>query len=134
MIGGEGEGIERFTSILKNASVTGLARREIFVDASAQSKTYKDDSGTEQTLTDAEYDVQLKALGNQELAKYAITETFNGAIDLTNGSFRYGTDFFLGDVVTVQDIEIGLYINPRILEITEVQDEKGYQINAKYGK
>ena len=134
LIGGEGEGIERFTSILKNASVTGLARREIFVDASAQSKTYKDDSGTEQTLTDAEYDVQLKALGNQELAKYAITETFNGAIDLTNGSFRYGTDFFLGDVVTVQDIEIGLYINPRILEITEVQDEKGYQINAKYGK
>lgn len=134
LIGGEGEGIQRFTSILKSASVTGLARREIFVDASAQSKTYEDDSGIEQTLTDAEYDMQLKTLGKQELAKYTITETFDGTIDLTNGSFRYGTNFFLGDVVTVQDNEIGLYINPRILEITEVQDESGYQISAKYGK
>ena len=57
-----------------------------------------------------------------------------GDIDLTNGSFAYGIDFGLGDIVTVQDVEIGLYINPRILEITEVQDEEGYQISAKYGK
>ena len=134
IIGGEGEGTARFTSILKSASITGLARREIFVNASSHSKTYKDESGNEQTFTDAEYDAQLKTLGRQDIAEYAITETFDGEIDLTNGSFRYGRDFFLGDVVTIQDVEIGLYINPRILEITEVQDENGYQINATYGK
>ena len=134
IIGGEGEGTSRFTSILKSASITGLARREMFVNASGHSKTYKDESGKEQTFTDAEYDAQLKSLGRQDLAEYAITETFDGEIDLTNGSFRYGRDFFLGDIVTVLDVEIGLYINPRILEITEVQDENGYQINAAYGK
>lgn len=133
LIGGEGEGTARFCSILKNNAVTGLARREIFVDASRHSKKYKDEDEVEQTFTDAEYDAQLKTVGMQELAEMEIVETFNGEIDVTNGSFLYGRDFFLGDIVTVQDVEIGLYINPRIIEITEVQDEDGYQVNAVYG-
>lgn len=134
LVGGEGEGEARFHSIVKNADVTGLARREIFVDASSHSKSYTDEEGNTQTITDAEYDSQLKANGRQEVAKHTIVETFNGSIDLTNSSFVFGRDFFLGDIVTVQDVGIGLYINPRILEITEVQDENGYNIDAVYGK
>lgn len=133
LIAGEGEGAARFTTVLKFSTLTGAARREIFVDASNSSQTYKDDNNVEQTLTDAEYENQLKSLGRQTVAGYAVTETFNGEIDLSNGSFKLGEDFDLGDIVTVQDAEIGLYINPRILEITEVQDENGYQINAVYG-
>lgn len=133
LIGGEGEGTARFCSILKNAAVTGLARREMFVDASRHSKKYKDESNVEKTFTDAEYDAQLKTVGMQDMAEMEIVETFNGEIDVTNGSFKYGQDFFLGDIVTVQDVEIGLYINPRIIEITEVQDDDGYQVNAVYG-
>lgn len=134
LIGGEGEGEARFHSILKDAGVTGLERREIFVDATGQSRSYTDEDGATQTLSDSEYDGQLKALGRQEIAAHTIVETFDGDIDLTNSSFVYGRDFFLGDIVTVQDVEIGLYINPRILEVTEVQDENGYQISATYGK
>ena len=134
LIGGSGEGTKRFHSLVINGSVTGIARREIFVDAASHSQTYTDDDGVEQTIADDEYDVQLKTLGRQELSPHQIVETFDGEIDLTNGSFVYGRDFFLGDVVTVQDVEIGLYINPRILEITEVQDENGYHISAVYGK
>lgn len=134
LIGGEGEGTARFHSILKSASVTGLDRREVFVDASSHSKKYTDDSDTEQTLTDTEYDGQLKSLGRQEVAKHSIVETFNGNIDVTEGSFKYGVDFDLGDIVTVQDVELGLYINPRILEVTEVQDDNGYRVDVGYGK
>ena len=134
LIGGEGEGTARFHSVVKNASVTGLARREIFVDASSHSKKYRDESDEEKTLTDAEYNAQLKTIGMQEIAEHVITETFNGKIDLTDSTFQYGRDFGLGDIVTVQDVEIGLYINARMLEITEVQDENGYQIDAVYGK
>lgn len=134
LIGGSGDGTARFHTVIKNAAVTGLARREMFVDASSHSKTYTDEDGVEQTIADDEYDVQLKTLGLQEIAKHEIVETFDAAIDLTNGSFVYGKDFFLGDVVTVQDVEVGLYINPRILEITEVYDDSGYQISAVYGK
>lgn len=134
LIGGEGEGVKRFHTIIKDSALTGENRRETFVDASSLSKTYKDENDVEQTLTDAEYTQQLKSLGRQTLAGLTIIETFDGSIDLTNGSFKYGTDYSLGDIVTIQDIEIGLYINPRILEITEVQDENGYQIEAIYGK
>ena len=134
LVGGEGEGTKRFCSLVKDDSITGSARRETWVDSSSITKTYKDDRDTEHTFTDAEYDEQLKTAGMQALAMLSIVETFDGTIDITNGSFKYGEDFSLGDVVTVQDVEIGLYINPRILEITEVQDDNGYSINAKYGK
>ena len=134
LIGGEGEGEKRFHSIIKSASVTGSNRREMFVEANSIKKTYKDEKDVEKTLTDSKYDQQLKAHGKQEVAKYSILETFDGAIDLTNGVLKYGRDYDLGDIVTIQDIEIGRYINPRILEITEVQDENGYQVNAKYGQ
>ena len=133
LIGGEGEGEARFCSIVKDSAVTGLKRREVWIDSSSITKKYNDESGTEQTFTDDEYDKQLKTDGMQKLAELAITETFEGEIDITNGSFSYGTDFALGDKVTVQDTEICLYINARILEITEVQDDNGYSIEAKYG-
>ena len=134
LIGGQGEGLERFCVVLSDSASTGAARREIFVDARNSSKTYKDDSGKDQTLTDAEYSQQLISEGRQKIAESAIVERFDGEIDLQNGSYEYGTDYALGDIVTVQDLEIGLYINVRLLEITEVQDDNGYQLSAKYGK
>lgn len=133
LIGGEGEGEARFHAIVKS-SASGAARREVFVDASRSSRTYKDENGEEQTLTDSEYNGQLETVGLQAISSLSITETFDGEIDLTNGSFQYRRDFDIGDIVTIQDTEIGLYINARILEITEVQDDNGYQLNAVYGK
>lgn len=133
LIGGEGEGEARFHAIVKS-SASGAARREVFVDASRSSRTYKDENGEEQTLTDSEYNGQLETVGLQAISSLSITETFDGEIDLTNGSFYFRKNFNLGDIVTIQDTEIGLYINARILEITEVQDDNGYQLNAVYGK
>lgn len=131
LIGGAGEGIERFYALLET-SATGLARREMWVDAGSMSITYKDDSEQEQTYTDAQYRAMLKALGKQELAKLVAVETFSGTLDITNGNFTYNRDFSLGDIVTVQDNDIQKYINVRISEVTEVQDENGYTIEAKY--
>lgn len=133
LIGGEGEGTARFCSILKYSNITGSARRETFVDGGSTSKTYKDENDEEQTLTDAQYDAQLKSLGRQTTAGLSLIESLTGEIDLTNGSFRLGRDFDLGDIVTVQDIEIGRFINTRILEITEVQDNNGYMVTGVYG-
>lgn len=133
LVGGEGEGEARFHAIVKS-SASGAARREVFVDASSNSRTYKDENGDEQTLTDAEYNAQLETVGLQAVSGLAITETFDGEVDLMSGSFRYRDDFSLGDIVTIQDLEIGLYINARILEVTEVEDDSGYMISIVYGK
>lgn len=133
LIGGAGEGTARFCAILKDAAVTGIARREMFIDAASHSNVYTDDAGATQSIDDAEYNAQLKTIGQQKLAEYIIEETFDGTFDMTDCSFVYRKDFNIGDIVTVQDVGLGLYINPRILEILESQDMTGYTVSAKYG-
>lgn len=131
LIGGEGEGLKRFYYLLAK-SENGLQRREIFIDASSISKEYKDENDEEQTYTDAQYKTMLDAKGKQDIATLTKTETFDGAIDVTNGNYIYGRDFALGDIVTVQNNNIGIYINVRIREALEYQDENGYAVEVKY--
>lgn len=131
LIGGEGEGIERFYTLIAG-SETGLQRREIFIDASSINKKYKDDNGVEKTYTNTEYKSVLDAKGKQDIEPLSATEIFNGTIDATNGNFIYGRDFSLGDIVTVQDNNLGIYTNVRIREATEIQDENGYTVEITY--
>jgi hypothetical protein len=130
LIGGEGEGVNRFYVLI--GSQNGLARKEVFIDATSISKTYKDSDEAEHTYTDAEYATMLKAYGQQVIASMKYEEDFNGAIDITNGNWIYGKDVFIGDIVTVQDNEIGVYKNVRLGEVTEYQDQDGYSVEAVY--
>lgn len=127
LIGGEGEGLERFYSLVAGQE-TGLARRETFIDASSISKQYED----EQTYTDAEYKALLDAQGKQELAHLKAEENFDGTLNVSGGVWRIYKDYFIGDVVTIQDNRIGKYINARITEIIEAQDENGYSVEISY--
>lgn len=131
LIGGEGEGLERYYTLIAG-SETGLQRRETFIDAKSLTKKYKDESGVEKTYTDAEYKAMLDAKGKQDIQPLTATESLNGAIDATNGNYVYGRDFSLGDIVTIQDNDIGIYINVRIREATEVQDGNGYSVEINY--
>lgn len=131
LIGGEGEGVQRFYSLIGQEK-TGLERREIFIDAASINKTYKDANNVEQTYTDAEYKTMLDAKGKQDIEPLAAVESYNGTIDVTNGNFVYGRDFALGDIVTVQDNNLGIYTKVRIQEITEIQDENGYAVEVKF--
>lgn len=131
LIGGEGEGTARFYALL-TGSQKDLKRREIFVDASSINKAYEDENGEEKTFTNAEYTALLKAQGRQEIAPLVTVESFSGTIDIINGNYVLNRDFSLGDIVTVEDNYIGVGVDVRILEITEVQDENGYTVEAKY--
>ena len=132
LIGGEGEGTARFVSLLTSSQI-GFNRREKFIDAATTSKKYKDDGGTEHTLTDAEYNAQLQAIARQDLAEYQIKESFNGEININQNVYKYKTNFNLGDMVTIQDNGINIYINTRLLEIIETFDDNGYNIKTNYG-
>lgn len=85
-----------------------------------------------QFIDDNEYRRQLTEAGNQELAAMVAVEGFSGSIDLTNSSFKYGVDFQIGDIVTVQDNSINKYINVRVVNVIEVQDDNGYQTNIEF--
>lgn len=130
LIGGEGEGIERFCVLLGTKS--GLSRKEVFVDASSIRKTYMDENNEEKSYSNSEYSAMLKAQGQQSLNEYNIVENFNGVLDITNGNWKYGLDVFLGDIVTVQENDIEIYLNVRLGEITEYQDQDGYTVEAVY--
>lgn len=129
LIGGAGEGVERFYSLLAGTH-SGLQRREMWVDAASLNRTYKDENDVEQTYSDAEYSAMLNAAGKQSLAEHTTTETFDSTIDIQHSTWQYNRDFALGDIVTTQNDDIGKYINVRLREVLEVQDENGYAIEA----
>lgn len=200
LIGGEGEGIERFY-VERNASLADLERREVFVDSSTARELYEDKftgdgvevidetddegnvtkkhvEGTRsftlshaatalrsvkvdgkdavwtfnastgvvtfsvaplkgleiivQYIDDNEYREQLSQEGAQELATLVAAESFAGSIDLANSTFKFGVDFEIGDIVTVQDNGINKYINVRVIAAVEVQDDEGYQVNIEF--
>lgn len=129
LIGGAGEGVERFYSLVAGAQ-TGLQRRELWVDASSLNRTYKDDSDTEQSYTDDEYRAMLNAAGTQQLGAHTAEETFDAPFDIQNSRWKYNRDFALGDIVTIQSEDIGKFANVRLREVLEAQDQNGYSIEA----
>ena len=131
LVGGEGEGTARFYA-LTAGSETGLARREVWVDASSISKKYKDAGGAEQTYSNDVYRGFLIERGRQSLSALKPVEAFGGSLDVTSGNFVFNRDFFLGDVVTVESERIGIYKRVRIISVTEVQDENGYTVSVDY--
>lgn len=130
LIGGEGEGLDRFYSSIET-NATGLARREIFIDGSQTQRKYTEHD-TEHEYTDAEYKALLDALGKLDLAQRIQIKSFSGTINTTSEIYVLGIDYSLGDIVTIQDNEIGVYANVRITGTTEVQDENGYSVSLDF--
>lgn len=75
---------ENSTQTVGNES--GLSRRETYVDASSS-----EDNAA-----------QLQKKGQEELASLQKTEAFEGETNVTN-MFVYGKDFFVGDIVQLED-------------------------------
>jgi hypothetical protein len=117
LVGGEGEGVDRKTTIAGGGS--GLDRFEMFVDNASSS------TNTGATLSNAEYLEQLKNKGESELAKNTKTTDFEG--EVVADSFRYKIDYDLGDTVTVSN-EFGVTAEAKIVEIVETWDNEGYSL------
>ena len=115
LVAGEGEGKNRKTVSLGTAS--GLARRELFVDA-------RDLSSNEGEIPEAEYTAQLSARGAEKIAEHQITQAFDGEIDTAN-NFILDQDYTLGDIVTVEN-EYRIRKNVRVSAIMETWDNQGY--------
>lgn len=120
LIGGEGEGSARRYSTV--GSGTGLNRREIFTDARDISSEVTDENGQQSTLTNAEYVALLQQRGKETLAENTDTTFFEGQVETTI-MFKYGEDFFNGDVVQIAN-EYGHKTKARIIEIVMSENEE----------
>lgn len=120
LIGGEGEGSARkYTTV---GSGNGLSRRELFTDA----RDISSDVGDGVVLSDAEYTAQLQQRGKEKLAENTEVISFEGQVETTI-MFRYGEDFFNGDIVQIAN-EYGHETKARILEIVMSEDEDGTSV------
>lgn len=102
-------------------NVSGLDRREIFTDArDLQSEV------DGETLTATEYNNQLKQRGKETLAENIEEIAFEGESD-TSIMFKFGEDFFMGDIVQVEN-EYGHESRARVVEMVISEDEEGYSV------
>jgi hypothetical protein len=118
LVGGEGEGPDRRYTAVGN--VSGLKRREIFTDARDISSTTEDG----ETISSDEYISLLRQRGKEKLSENIDIMSFEGEAEMTQ-MFRYGIDFFNGDVVQLED-EYGHEVRARITEIVTSESESGF--------
>lgn len=124
LVGGEGEGnARRYTTV--NDSNTGLDRYELFTDARDISSNT--DSGT---LPAAQYNRLLAQRGTENLMELSIVQGFSGQV-LSGVAYKYGTDFNLGDIVTVIN-EYGISRNVRVMSAIESYSEDGVSLIPEF--
>lgn len=119
LVAGEGEGSSRKTVTVGTGS--GLDRRELFTDARDISSDTEDG-----TLSDTEYNAQLTTRGQKNLADYIITTAFEGEVEATR-LFKYGEDFFIGDIVQIAN-EYGNEGSAYISELVISRSDEGLSV------
>ena len=120
-VGGSGEGSSRV--IVQIGDVSGLDRRELFVDARDLTK---------ENLTDAAYREKLIQRGTEKQEDYQMSE----AVECDTGAdinYHYKTNYDLGDVVTVKKKSFGITVDFRITEIKEIYERGSVKIAPVFG-
>lgn len=113
----------------------GSKRSEILVESNISTK-YEDASGAEKETTPDStlYQGWQEEEGKNKLAEHITIEEVSGEIDLQNSLYQFDEDFFLGDVVRVQDEYFNFFLDTRIAKITIKQDSSGYGEEIEYNE
>ena len=114
-----------FTTV--NNELSGLDRYEIYVDGSNISQNLDSE---DEALTTEEYDQLLVEAGTEALSAKTLTVGFGGEL-LSDVSFTYGEDFYLGDIVTVIN-KYGITKNVRVLSVIESEDADGFKLLPQF--
>lgn len=105
----------------------GINRRETFADGSDISS---EDSDEDSTISDDQrysvYKAQLKQRGIDTLIENLRVEAFDGEVEATV-MYTYGDDFFMGDIVQLED-EYGHTGRARVSEFIMSQDKEGIKM------
>lgn len=112
-VGGKGENENRL--IQQVGEVKGFDRIETFIDCS-----------------EAEDAEEQRKLGQQKLNEFKKIKSFEVQI-IPYSSFFYEKDYDLGDIVTVQDKKLGITMDARIIEIKEIYEVGGFNLEATFG-
>ncbi len=113
IVAGKGEGAAR--PVVTVGTATGLNRRAVYVDA--------------RDLTTTE---DLTKRGQQELEKYALSQSFDNKIIDMDGQ-RFGEDWNVGDAVTARNVSWGISMAAQVTRVSEEIAAAKYDLRAVFG-
>lgn len=128
LVAGEGEGVNR-TIITLNDGLSGLDRKELYVDARDLQST---DGQT--TLTTEEYNNLLTTRGIEKLSEKQAILLLDGDVNIESELYKYGTDYNLGDTVSVYSKRFNVSTTKTLTEMQETWDSKGHFLSPTFGK
>ena len=110
--------------------ISGEQYYQIYNEVIADIPSNTPQEGDTVTLRDVVYSVYLLNRGYEKLAEYGGVVSFEGTV-IPDVTFVYKRDYFLGDVVSVEN-EYGIKVSARIVEVIEVNDDSGYSMEPKF--
>ena len=122
-VAGEGTGGKRFVVEI-NQIQDDEERKEMYVDAR--------DLQQEENMTDSKYKEVLKQRGLEKLQENNKVEMTEFNID-PDSNLECGRDYNLGDTVMYKNDELGLYVENRIIEISNVFEDENKTIEIVFG-
>jgi len=133
LIAGEGEGANRITTTVGDTTLTGLDRKEMYIDARDIQSETEDEDGNKIVLTPAEYIKALQQRGKERLAQASVVETVEASIRIYGDTlYKFGVDYQIGDTITITDKRIGISMSAAITGAEETFGEE-YKLNLLFG-
>lgn len=123
-VGGQGEGSERTWVTVGDDTLTGLARREVRLDAT---------DIQQEELSQSEYEALLRQRGVDLLENQDILVKSFECDTIPNGNFIYKEHYDLGDIVTIKKVSWNISVDLRITEITETYERGKTTIVPTFG-
>lgn len=121
-----------------DTGLTGVDRAEILVSSNISTEYTPEGSTTPRKLnlnnaSDlALYESWLYQEGRTQLINHDVKNEVSSTLDLTNSTYEFETDYFIGDQVGVIDEYFGYNTSARIIKFTFKQDSNGYGEEAEY--
>lgn len=130
LVAAEGESEKRvYVTVFPDgeSEASGKDRIEYFVDA----RDLQSSDGGQQ-IPEQDYKLMLEQRGKEKLDTLKPVVNFDCVLSM-HGSIKYARDFFLGDIVTVQDESTGVEADAEISEVESVFDAKGEELRITFG-
>ena len=106
----------------------GRKRREMFVDARDLQSSESDQTKMSQTA----YEALLIERAKNKQAEYERVQSFETDI-VYDSQFTFGSDYFMGDLITIRNDEISVALHTRIVTAKEKYSKKGYELSTEFG-
>jgi len=111
---------------------TGLARRELYIDA----RDLQSDSDPDNPLTAEEYAALLQGRGLEKLAEHQLVKSFTAVVRTLDPTYTLGRDYDLGDTITVIDQRLGVTVDAVVqgVERSESGEGEGMALTLGYSQ